>query len=107
MEQVSGAEQRSALFAAPQGLISFNQPKASHPPHLRERLKDVAKVLVLEVSNPDDVLALARKMKFKVLADSTSAESAERAFWLELSGWGLWLQSTANLTFPKRLPKVS
>ena len=52
--------------------------------HLRERLKDVGKVLVLEVSNPDDVLALARKMKFKVLADSTSAESAERAFWLEL-----------------------
>jgi 6,7-dimethyl-8-ribityllumazine synthase len=84
MEQVPGAQQRSALFAAPQGLISFNQPKASHPPHLRERLKDVAKVLVLEVSNPDDVLALARKMKFKVLADSTSANSAERAFWLEL-----------------------
>src|SRR6476619_946092 len=84
MEQVPGAQHRSALFAAPQGLISFNQPKASHPMHLRERLKDVAEVLVLEVSNPDDVLALARKMKFKVLADSTSAESAERAFWLEL-----------------------
>ena len=84
MEQVPGGQQRSALFAAPQGLISFNQPKASHPPHLRERLKDVAKVLVLEVSNPDDVLALARKMKIKLLADSTSADSAERAFWLEL-----------------------
>jgi 6,7-dimethyl-8-ribityllumazine synthase len=84
MEQVPGGQQRSALFAAPQGLISFNQPKASHPPHLRERLKDVAKVVVLEVSNPDDVLALARKMKIKLLADSTSADSAERAFWLEL-----------------------
>jgi 6,7-dimethyl-8-ribityllumazine synthase len=84
MEQVPGGQQRSALFAAPQGLISFNQPKASHPPHLRERLKDVAKVLVLEVSNPDDVLALARKMKIKLLADATSADSAERAFWLEL-----------------------
>ena len=84
LERVAGGNKQSALFAAPQGLISFNQPKASHPRKLRERLKDVAKVLVLEVSNPDDVLALARKMKFKVLADSTSADSAERAFWLEL-----------------------
>lgn len=84
LERVPGANRRSALFAAPQGLISFNQPKASHPPQLRERLKDVAGVLVLEVSNPDDVLALARNMKFKVLADSTSADTAERAFWLEL-----------------------
>ena len=53
MEQVPGAQQRSALFAAPQGLISFNQPKASHPLHLRERLKETsAKVLVLEVRTP-------------------------------------------------------
>lgn len=74
----------SSVFSAPQGLISFNQPSASHPAHLRERLKDVAKLIVLEVSNPDDVLVLAEKGKFKVLADSTSPETGERAFWLEL-----------------------
>src|ERR1044072_2105106 len=59
----------SVIFASPQGLISFNQPSASHPPHLSERLKDVAKLIVLEVSNPDDVLAIASRMKFPVLAD--------------------------------------
>ena len=34
-----------------------------------ERLKDMAKLIVLEVSNPDDVLAIAQKMKIKVLGD--------------------------------------
>jgi 6,7-dimethyl-8-ribityllumazine synthase len=76
----------SSVFSAPQGLISFNQPSSSHPAHLRERLKDVAKMIVLEVSNPDDVLAMAEKMKFKVLGDLSSPKSDERAFWLELPG---------------------
>src|SRR5450432_1321532 len=76
----------SSVFSAPQGLISFNQPSSPHPAHLRERLKDVAKLIVLEVSNPDDVLAIAEKMKFKVLGDLSSARSDERAFWLELPG---------------------
>jgi 6,7-dimethyl-8-ribityllumazine synthase len=76
----------SSVFSAPEGLISFNQPSASHPAHLRVRLKDVAKLIVLEVSNPDDVLAIAEKMKFKVLGDLASPNSSERAFWLELPG---------------------
>jgi 6,7-dimethyl-8-ribityllumazine synthase len=84
LQPLPGADHRSSVFSAPQGLISFNQPSASHPPHLRERLKDVAKLIVLEVSNPDDVLALAEKMKFKVLADTTVSGTGERAFWLEL-----------------------
>ncbi len=83
-DSLPGRDHRSAVFSAPQGLISFNQPSSSHPPHLRERLKDVAKLIVLEVTNPDDVLALAKKMKLKVLADSISPETDERAFWLEL-----------------------
>src|SRR5450432_3827186 len=74
----------SSVFSAPQGLISFNQPSASHPAHLRTRLKDVAKLMVLEVSNPDDVLAIAEKMKFKVLGDLAAPNSSDRVFWLEL-----------------------
>jgi 6,7-dimethyl-8-ribityllumazine synthase len=84
LERLPGGDQRSSVFSAPQGLISFNRPSASPPPHLRKRMKDVAKLIVLEVSNPDDVLALAASMKFKVLADSISPDSGERTFWLEL-----------------------
>ena len=83
LERLPGGK-GSSVFSAPQGLISFNQPSAVHPPHLRERLKDVAKLIVLEVSNPDDVLAIAEKMKIKVLGDLASPNSSERAFWLEL-----------------------
>jgi 6,7-dimethyl-8-ribityllumazine synthase len=83
-ERLPGGHHHSSVFSAPQGLISFNHPSSPPPPHLRERLKDVAKLIVLEVSNPDDVLALAGKMKFKLLADSTSSATGERAFWLEL-----------------------
>jgi 6,7-dimethyl-8-ribityllumazine synthase len=83
-ERMAGGADVSAAFAAPQGLISFNQPTAQHPPELRERLKEIAKVVVLEVSNPDDVLALAKKMKFKVLSEASSPTGEERAFWLEL-----------------------
>jgi 6,7-dimethyl-8-ribityllumazine synthase len=84
LERMPGAGKASAAFVAPQGVISFNHPTKGHPPELNKRLKDIDKVVVLEVSNADDVLALARKMEFKVLADSTSAETGERAFWLEL-----------------------
>ncbi len=84
LERMPGAAKASAAFVAPQGIISFNHPTKRHPPELNKRLKDIDKVVVLEVSNADDVLAIARNMEFKVLADSTSAETGERAFWLEL-----------------------
>src|ERR1700704_1919618 len=83
LERVPGSR-GSSVFSAPQGLISFNQPSNSHPAHLRERLKDVAKLIVLEVSNPDDVLAIAEKMKFKVLGNLSYPKSDERSIWLEL-----------------------
>jgi len=85
LERVPGGT-GSSVFSAPQGLIGFNRPSASHPAHLSKRLKDVAKLIVLEVSNPDDVLAVAGKMKFKVLGDLASPKSSERAFWLGLPG---------------------
>ena len=46
----------------------------------------MAQLIVVEVTNPDNVFSIAEKMKFKVLADSTSPLSGERSFSLELPG---------------------
>jgi 6,7-dimethyl-8-ribityllumazine synthase len=76
----------SVVFSAPSALISLNQPVGKHPRKVVERLKDVSKLIVLEVSNPDDILAIAQRMQIKVLADTVSPISAERTFWIELPG---------------------
>ena len=76
---------RSAVLSAPLGLLSVNTLPRKYAPEVLERLKDVTKLIVLEVTNPDDILAIAQKMKFKILADS-AMESGERSFSLELPG---------------------
>ena len=82
---VSGGDTRSALFSAPLGLVSINALSPKYVPEDMERLKDVAKLLVLEVTNPDDIFAIAQKRKFKILMDATSADGG-RSFSLELPG---------------------
>jgi 6,7-dimethyl-8-ribityllumazine synthase len=49
-----------------------------------DHLKDVNRLIVLEVSNPDDVLAIAQKQKLKLLADTVSPKTGERSFSLAL-----------------------
>jgi len=85
-ERLPGSDEGSAVFSAPQGMISINKPAHKHPRQLAKRLKDVEKLLVLEVTNPDDILAIARKLKIKVLAESEPLGTPERTFWLELPG---------------------
>jgi len=53
---------------------------------VRERLKDVNRLLVIEVTNPDAVFEIAQKRKFKLLADATNPKTNERSFSLELPG---------------------
>ncbi len=76
---------RSAVLSAPLGLLSVNTLPRKYAPEVLERLKDVTKLIVLEVTNPDDIFAIAQKMKLKLLADS-APESGERSFSLELPG---------------------
>ncbi len=76
---------RSAVLSAPLGLLSVNTLPQKYAPEVIDRLKDVARLVVLEVTNPEDVFAIAQKMKFKVLADASSA-SGRRSFSLELPG---------------------
>jgi 6,7-dimethyl-8-ribityllumazine synthase len=76
---------RSAVLSAPLGLLSVNTLPRKYAPEVLERLKDVTKLIVLEVTNPDDIFAIAKKMKLKVLADS-APEWGERSFSLELPG---------------------
>jgi 6,7-dimethyl-8-ribityllumazine synthase len=85
-EQIAGGDGRSAILAAPVGLLSINALPSRYPPEVLARLKDVNRLIVLEVSNPDDVLHIARKHKLKVLADSASSVTGERSFSLELPG---------------------
>lgn len=75
----------SAVLSAPLGLLSLNTLPRKYAPEVLERLKDVTKLIVLEVTNPDDIFAMAQKMKLKVLADS-ALESGERSFSLALPG---------------------
>jgi len=83
---VPGETGSSASFAAPGGLLSINRPSAKHPAHVLQRVKDLERLLVLEVTNPDDLFLIAQKLKLKVLADSALSGTSERTFWLELPG---------------------
>ena len=60
-----------------------------------DHLKDINRLIVLEVSNPDDVFAIAQKQKLKVLIDSASPKTGERSFSLALPG-EISLRFTAN-----------
>ena len=81
-----GSSPRSVVLTAPLGMLSVNSLSPEYPPEVLARLKDVAKLIVLEVSNPDDIFAIAGKMKLKVLSDSSSPKTGERSFSLELPG---------------------
>ena len=82
-ERFPGSDERAAIFSAPVGMLSVNALPTEYPPEMLERLKDVNRLLVLEVTNPDDVFAIAEKRKLKVLADSTVKKTGERSFSLE------------------------
>lgn len=85
-QQVAGGDGRSAIFSAPVGLLSVNALPSEYPPQVLEHLKDVNRMIVLEVTNPDDVFEIARRKKLHVLADSSSPKSGERSFSLALPG---------------------
>lgn len=77
---------QSAVFSAPAGLLSINALSPQYPIEVRERLKDVNRMIVIEVSNPDAVFEIAQKKKLKVLADMASTKTGQRSFSLELPG---------------------
>ena len=83
---VAGEDGRSAILSAPLALLSLNSLNKGYSAELRERLKDVNRLLVIEVTNPDVVFEIARKRKFKLLADTTSPKTNDRSFSLELPG---------------------
>jgi 6,7-dimethyl-8-ribityllumazine synthase len=85
-QQVAGGDGRSAIFSAPVGLLSVNALPSEYPHQVLDHLKDVNRMIVLEVTNPDDVFEIARKKKLKVLADSASPKTGERSFSLALPG---------------------
>jgi 6,7-dimethyl-8-ribityllumazine synthase len=85
-DRIAAADKRSGIFAAPLGLLSVNALPEEYPPEVLSRLKDVNRLIVLEVSNPDDVFTIAEKRKLKVLADTESPKTGERSFSLELPG---------------------
>jgi 6,7-dimethyl-8-ribityllumazine synthase len=64
-------------------LLSINSLSPEYPKEVRDRLKDVDRLIVLEVTNPDDVFAIAAKKKFKVLGE---LKTGQRSFSLELPG---------------------
>ena len=85
-EAVAGEDGRSAILSAPLTLLSLNLLTKEYSSELRERLKDVNRLLVIEVANPDAVFEIARKRRFKLLADATNPKTNERSFSLELPG---------------------
>ena len=90
-ETVAGEDGRSAILSAPLALLSLNSLTKEYSAELRERLKDVNRLLVIEVTNPDVVFEIAQKRKFKLLADATNpktpnANRNDRSFSLELPG---------------------
>jgi 6,7-dimethyl-8-ribityllumazine synthase len=85
-QQVAGGDGRSAIFSAPVGFLSVNALPSEYPQQVLDHLKDINRMIVLEVTNPDDVFEIARKKKLKVLADSASPKSGERSFSLALPG---------------------
>jgi 6,7-dimethyl-8-ribityllumazine synthase len=84
--QVAGGDGRSGVFAAPVGMLSVNTLPSEYPKEVLTRLKDINRLIVLEVSNPDDVFAIAERKKLKVLMDTASPKSGERSFSLALPG---------------------
>jgi len=85
-ERLVGGDGRSAVFAAPVGMLSVNALPSEYPKEVLDHLKDVNRLIVLEVSNPDDAFAIAQKQQLKVLADSASPKTGERSFSLALPG---------------------
>jgi 6,7-dimethyl-8-ribityllumazine synthase len=85
-QRVAAADRRSGVFSAPVGLLSVNALPSEYPKEVLDHLKDVNRLIVLEVSNPDDVFAIAQKKKLKVLMDSASPKTGERSFSLALPG---------------------
>jgi 6,7-dimethyl-8-ribityllumazine synthase len=86
-DRVSADDQsRSAVLSAPLGLLSINALPRGYPPEVADRLKDVAKLIVVEVDNPDSVFEVAQGMKLAVLTDVASPHSGERSFSLQLPG---------------------
>jgi len=88
-EAVDGEDGRSAILSAPLALLSLNSLAKEYPAEVRERLKDVNRMLVIEVTNPDEVFEIAEKRGFRLLADASTAtalENPERTFSLELPG---------------------
>jgi len=88
-DAVDGEDGRSVILSAPLALLSLNSLAKEYPAEVRERLKDVNRMLVIEVTNPDEVFEIAEKRKFRLLADvssSTTLETPERTFSLELPG---------------------
>ncbi len=81
-----GAHGHSAIFSAPLGLLSVNALSPEYPTEVLERLKDINRLIVIEVTNPDPVFEVAQKKKLKLLADSSSPKTGERSFSLELPG---------------------
>ena len=84
--QVASGDGRSGVFAAPVGMLSVNTLPSEYPKEVLTRLKDINRLIVLEVSNPDDVFAIAERKKLKVLMDTASPKSGERSFSLALPG---------------------
>src|SRR6201998_4469967 len=84
--QIAGGDSRSAVFAAPVGMLSVNALPAEYPREVLDHLKGINRLIVLEVSNPDDVFAIAQKQKLKVLMDTVSPKTSERSFSLALPG---------------------
>jgi 6,7-dimethyl-8-ribityllumazine synthase len=85
-QHINAGDGRSAIFSAPIGLLSVNALSPEHSQRVLDHLKDVNRLIVLEVSNPDDVFEIAKKKKLKVLADSVSSKTGERSFSLVLPG---------------------
>jgi 6,7-dimethyl-8-ribityllumazine synthase len=85
-EAVAGEDGRSATLSAPLALLSLNSLTKEYSAEVRERLKDVNRLLVIEVTNPDAVFEIAEKRKFKLLSDATNPKTNERSFSLELPG---------------------
>jgi 6,7-dimethyl-8-ribityllumazine synthase len=74
------------MLSAPLALLSLNSLAQEYPDEVRERLKDVNRLLVIEVTNPDAVFEIAEKRKVKLLGDVTNPKTKERSFSLELPG---------------------
>ncbi len=85
-QRFAETEKRSAVFSAPVGLLSVNALPSEYPKEVLDHLKDINRLIVLEVSNPDDVFAIAQRQRLKVLMDRASPKTGERSFSLALPG---------------------